>query len=606
MALRLSPHGRSVLRGRELTNMSETAKPPLRTDRARAPAPALPRLSELKPFSRAHFGPSGPVVASAVTLNILGLALPLAVLQIYDHINANQAVETLSALAIGLVIVAVLEFGLRTAQTWTLAHDAHRLAFQAGADAVRRRLSMDSSADGTESPALTLERFRALDTIGDYLAGDPRRTFIDLPFSMLFLAAIFLIGGALVFVPIAVMAVSVVVARMLLIRSRALADKREATSQRRADFLAEIFGAAPTVKGLAVEALMLRRFERLSSGGATLIRDSFMAASDTQIAVSTFSAIGAALMVGVGALSVISGDLTAGGLAACSLLAGRAIQPVVRVVSALTEQQRALIAAASAKPLFEGQVPPRQDTTRAATAAAAALEFRCVSFHRRDAAVLDEAELRFPVGGLTVLTADDADAADFFNLAAGLVTPSGGNVTIDGKSATLARAGIGKISLITPETGLFRGTLIENLTLFGASAETQDVVEVVELLGLDSMIGDLPAGYDTPVNAGPAEAMAMAHIRMIVLARALAQKPRLLLLDRPEMYLDTAFERRLAVAVKSLAGRTTVITRTEQPALRACADAELQLASGWAGFTRHPQRSEPRRSPAAPRREAQT
>ena len=314
------------------------------------------RLQDVEAIRAAGRGFDPAVAASALALNLLGLALPLAVLQIYDKMASTQALETLSFLGVGLVIVALLEGALRVAQSYSLSVDAQRLGYRITIDAVERQLSQLDQGDRRDSAAITMEKFRALDTITGYASGDQRRDLIDLPFAAIFIGAIFLIGGPLVFAPVAVIAAAILVSWAILLQSRDLADKRETASRRRADFLGEFFTGQLTVKGLGAEQLILRRFERLTGGSAKVYRDSFNAASNLQLAMSAFGGAATISVVGVGAYFVIEGSLTPGGLAACSMLASRAVQPLVRSVGAVAERHKALLAAESARTLFDG--PP--------------------------------------------------------------------------------------------------------------------------------------------------------------------------------------------------------------------------------------------------------
>lgn len=530
------------------------------------------------------------IAGSAFALNLLGLALPLAVLQIYDKMAATQALETLSFLGLGLVTVAILEFGLRVAQSYCLSIDAQRLGYRITTEAVERQLAKSELGERRTSAALTMEKFRALDTITNYASGDQRRNLIDLPFAVVFLGAIYLIGGGLVLVPMAVITVAVLISWALLRRSRELTDERDKVSRRRADFLSELFSGMQTVKGLGAEPLILRRFERLIAGSAKIFRDNFVAASDLQIAMGAFGAVGVIAVVGVGSYFVIHGDLTPGGLAACSMLTTRAIQPLVRSVSAIAERQKAMIAVQSARSLFEGERPPSDafaasSTRRAGERGAPALvEAQSVSLEDHGRPVLDEASFRLPAGGVSLLEAASVDdGIAFFHLLSGLLAPSQGELLVDGEPARRLRRQPGKVVVTAPTTRLFRGTIMENLTLFGSMADSHDALWAMRLLGADAVVGKLPAGYDTMVSQGTGESLSQTHLRLIAVARAIAQRPGLLLLDRPHLYLDPVAEGRLYQALDHLRGTATIVIRSDRPGALAIADRRLAVRDGWFG-----------------------
>lgn len=528
------------------------------------------------------------IAASALALNLLGLALPLAVLQIYDKMASAQAFETLSFLGAGLVVVALLECALRVVQSYSLAIDAQRLGYRVTTDAVERQLARGEAGAKRDSASITMEKFRALDTITNYASGDQRRDLIDLPFAAVYLAAIYVIGGWLVVVPCGVIVVSVLISRALLLRSRELTDKRDAGARRRADFLGEFFAGIMTVKGLGAEPLILRRFERLTAGSAKVYRDSFNAASNLQIATGSFGAVGTIFVVAVGAYFVIHGDLTAGGLAACSMLTSRAIQPLVRSVGAVAERHKALLAAESAKSLFEGERPPPEafghGVERRADVRTDPVELSaeglCVTDNGRP--VLDEASFHLPAGGVSLLEIQSSDSGRaFFRVLAGIEAPDAGEVLADGRNARQRRLSPGHAVVVTPRTRLFRGTIMENLTMFGAVADTQDALWAMRLLDASAMVGKLPAGYDTMVSLGAGESLSQTHLRLIVLARAIAQHPGMLLLDRPHLYLDAGAEERLYRALDHLRQNCTIVLRSDRPGALALADQRLQIRDGW-------------------------
>ena len=144
-----------------------------------------------------------------------------------------------------------------------------------------------------------------------------------------------------------------------------------------------------------------------------------------------------------------------------------------------------------------------------------------------------------------------------------------------------ARDRPGRIVVTAPTTRLFRGAIMENLTLFGAAADTEDALEAMRLLGLEGVVGRLPAGYNTMVAMGAGESLSQAHLRMIVIARALAQRPSLLLLDRPELYLDTAAEEKLYQALAGLREQTTIVIRSDRLGAAQIADDRLVIRGGW-------------------------
>ncbi len=519
------------------------------------------------------------VILAAFALNLLGLAMPLSVLQVYDRITTNSALETLAVLSLGLVLVAIVEFSLRAALSYLLTLDANRVGAELHATALERVLSERGER---RSPADMQERFQALDTLTEYYAGESRRNLIDLPFSLVFLAAIAAIGGILVVVPIVIFGCFIAVSSVLLKRSHRVTEEREQLSRRRADFLSELFGGLLTLKGIGAEPLMLRRFERLAKGTAQQFQNATKVSSDLQLASGFFSNLNVVAMVAIGALLAINGDLTIGGLAACSLLSGRAVQPLIKAVSALAELQRAMISAETAEPLFAGDGVLRE-VQGELDDHPPSVEARNLTIIRGEQTLLDEASFSVPAGSICILKgALGSGRSSVLRVMGGLDATDGGDLLYDGTRIDDFPRDIGQSAIVTASQQPFHGTIMENLTLFGAGADSRDALWAMRALGADAQIGRLPAGYDTIVGSGVSEAMSRALIRQIVMARAIAQKPRLLLLDEPQLYLDDEAERRLVETLFSLRGRSTIIVVSDQPSMLNVADVAIELVDGWA------------------------
>ncbi|MEL6317260.1 MAG: ABC transporter transmembrane domain-containing protein, partial [Pseudomonadota bacterium] len=148
------------------------------------------------------------VLSATALLNVLGLALPLVTLHVYDKILPNQGYETLTLMTLGLFMVALLEFALRALQSMVLAPSATHYAQELKREALTRHLvsGLDEEAARRSAPDL-FERLVTIDRFAAFYGGTARQALIDLPFALLALGMIALIGGPLVFAPLTVVAV---------------------------------------------------------------------------------------------------------------------------------------------------------------------------------------------------------------------------------------------------------------------------------------------------------------------------------------------------------------------------------------------------------------
>ena len=222
-----------------------------------------PSASELDDLPR----PSRGIAAASLTINVLSLALPAVLLQIYDRISPNTATDTLLILMLGLVVALLIDAVLRVARSNILGWHAAQFEQIAGSRAVDRLLSSDIGSFEREAPGVHLDRLNAVDTLRDFLSGQARILVIDLPFVLLFLGLVTFIGGLLVLVPLA--ALLLAGAALIVGRQLKLAlESRAALDDRRYSFIIEVLTGITTVKGLAMEAQMQRRYDRLQESSA--------------------------------------------------------------------------------------------------------------------------------------------------------------------------------------------------------------------------------------------------------------------------------------------------------------------------------------------------
>jgi ATP-binding cassette subfamily C protein LapB len=214
--------------------------------------------------------PADPgVLLASFTLNVLSLGLPIVILQVYDRILPNSARDTLLWLVLGLVAVLFLDGFLRMGRAHIAGWAAARFEHIAGCRAVDRLLGSEIGSLEMEAPGVHLDRLQAIDTLRDYYAGQSRLLLLDLPFVCLFLGLMWFIGGSLVALPIAVLALFGTAAFFLgRLLKRALVERAE-IDDRRISFIIEALRGIHTVKLMAMEALLQRRYEKLQESGAS-------------------------------------------------------------------------------------------------------------------------------------------------------------------------------------------------------------------------------------------------------------------------------------------------------------------------------------------------
>lgn len=524
-------------------------------------------------------GPS--VLLASLTLNVLSLGLPIVILQVYDRILPNAAVETMFWLTFGLCAILLLDGFFRAARAYVAGWSAARFEHGAACRAVDRLLGGGIGDFEHEPPGVYLDRLQAIDVLRDYYAGQARLLLIDLPFVILFLGLIWFIGGSLVLIPVLLLGLLGAAAWLI---GRALKQTlavRAEIDDRRYSFIIEVLSGIHTVKLMAMEALLQRRYERLQeNGAASTYRATFL----SNVAQGLGSFVSNLTMVSVasfGAVLVISGDLTVGGLAACTLLSGRTVQPLLRALGVWTQFQSIEVAQKRLDQLFE-LTPETDRRVRTAPEIMGAIELKDVTFGygAGEPPVFSHLELKVAPGEVIGIAGHTGSGkSTLLMLMMGVFRPTSGEVLLDGAQVAAwdAYAVRPQIGYLPQNAVLFQGTILENLTMFRGPEAVEDALAAARALGLDEVVNRLPDGYETTVGDGAVDDLPASVKHGIAMARVLAGKPRMILFDEANNAFDRKADMVLKQALEALKGETTMVLVSHRPSILALADRVYDL-----------------------------
>lgn len=522
------------------------------------------------------------VVAASLAINLLSLALPLVVLQVYDRVLPNAATGTLTVLATFVAACLVGDVVLRLCRSHVTGWAGARFEHTMSTAAFARLLRSDPEAVRRVGTGAHFERFEAVATLRDFFSGQALLIAIDFPFALVFIGMIGLIAGPLALVPLGLALAFCAVALVLGTRLRRALDERRRVDDRRFNFVIEMLSGLHTVKGLGMEALMARRYERLlESAGAAGYRVN-RASTLSQGVGALFMQVTTVAIVAAGAAMVLDGALTVGGLAACTLLAGRALQPLLRALGLWTQFQAIRVAKGRLEELLG--LPSEQDCARTAPSPLAGrVELEAVRFgYPGQPEILRGIDLVIEPGE-TVAIAGEAGSgrSTLLGLIQGHRLPMSGSVRLDGvDTADVDRQGLrASIAYLPPSATLFDGTIIENLTMFRDGTAIDSARAIAGAMGLHEIVARLPRGYDTAVGGSNA-ALPGGVRQCIAVVRALVGKPRLVLYDEADSQLDRDGDAKLKAVLAGLKGTATLIIVSHRPSILALADRTYTLVDG--------------------------
>jgi ATP-binding cassette subfamily C protein LapB len=526
---------------------------------------------------------SPDLLVTSLFLNILSLALPIALLQVYDRIVPNSSFQTLALLVIGvlsaLALEALLRIGRSYATGWSGAQFEHRM----GNTAFGRLLGAGLLNVQRKGSGVLLEQMSSLKSIKEYYGGQAATSLLDLPFVFIFLGVIWYLGGVIVLVPVTVLVIFAIVASRTGLKLRAAIEEHSTANDRKLNFIIEVLGNVHTVKSMAMESLMMRRFERLQETSAA---SSYHMAQRNAAAIaqgSFFSQITMVLVSSVGALLVMDNTLTIGQLAACTLLAGRAMQPLQRVVGLWTRFQtiqlgRERVREILSLPTTDGaNLPPLPDIT-------GRLTLRDVHFRYspEEGEILRGIDLDIAPGQcIGVVGANGSGKTTLLSVVMGVLPPSQGQVLVDGMdlmdfdSSSFKR----QIGYLPQEGELFKGTILENISMFDPEYR-EAALRAADNLGLTEVVAALPMGFETIVGDGAYDTLPTGLRQRVCIARALLHDPQIILFDEANSSVDKVGDTYLMAALDRLKGNRTMIVISQRPSLLRMTDRVYQLSMG--------------------------
>lgn len=497
-------------------------------------------LSQLgKKFKSPPIGPS--VLIATFALNLLALALPLVVLQIFDRVIPFAATETLFFLFIGLCVVAILEFVLKTARTVLLGSSGKAFEIALCETFMQSTLNADPEAFSKTTPATHLDQFSAIAQLRGFYAGQGRILAIDLPFTFVFVAMIGLIGGWLILVPLGCMLALLLFRTSLQAAQRSIFDQRRVLDGRRYSFLAEALSQIRTLKANTMEPQILRRYELLQQQTTDTSQKIIRFSGLSQSFGALFSQFAVAAMGLFGSYLIIIGQIGIAELAACMLLNGRTVQPMLKALGLWVQSEN--ISAAKVKFQTACAIPTKPALPNMAEKLHGDIEFRDVglSFDETRPFVFRNLTQSVAHGESLIVTGNGgAGKSSFLKLILGELQPSEGEVLIDGLPARkyLATRGEGGIGYIDHKPAIFAGTVLENISAFGDGETIKRALELSEQFGVEKYINRLPLGYNTQVLGSPTLTNNRAAIQGICLVRALVLRPKILLTNNIGAALD--------------------------------------------------------------------
>ncbi|HEY0414264.1 MAG TPA: type I secretion system permease/ATPase [Allosphingosinicella sp.] len=512
------------------------------------------------------------VALAAVMINIFGLMTSLFTMTVYDRVVPNNATSSLVALSIGLAVIVIFDFMLKLLRSYFVDIAGASIDRDIGETLFGRLLSLRLDLKKGSTGSLT-GLMRELEALRDFFASATLTAVVDLPFVLLTLLVVALIGGWVVLVP--AIAIPIVVGVGLL--TQPAMDRLSARSMgeglQKQSVLVETVGGLETVKATGAGNLLARRWSRaVEQHSASSLRQRLISSIGVTTATSAGTISYAAVVV-VGVGMIAKQDLTMGGLIACSILAGRAVAPLAQISQLLSRMTSTRTAYRQLNEMMNQ--PPEGPSGEGLKLARVRgrVEFRAVSFRYPQAPEKTLENISFtiePGEHVALLGRVGSGKSTIARLILGLYPPEEGVVMIDGTDIRqLAPAELRRhIGAALQESVLLSGTVRDNIGLARAAVDDEELLRAADLSGTHAFMGQIANGYDLKL-ADRGEGLSGGQRQSIALARALAGRPALLVFDEPSSAMDAQTETALIQRLdQELNGRTLILITHRPPLLQ--------------------------------------
>jgi len=522
------------------------------------------------------------VVLAAFLINMLGLALPLFIRNVYDRVIPNLAIPTLWALAAGVVLALMVELLLRFLRS-NLVDSTGRRVDLVVADRLFDRLLAGRLETKPSSAGVIASQLRDFDSVRDVLTSSTLIAITDLLFMGVFLLVLWALTGPLVIVPTVAVVAVLIFALTIQVPLAGSIRRSQADTAQRHGILVEAAGSIEALKAIGAEPFLRRRWrETVAATSRSTTNARFWANLSAHAVVFVNQSVLIATVVW-GVFLVIDGTISVGALIAASLLAGRILAPLGNIVQTLARAQHALDAVRTLNGLMaapievasagDGRVPQHGD-----------IVLRNVSLTYPDAAspALSDVSLTIRKGERVGLIGRvGSGKTSLGRVIAGLYEPTSGQVSIDGIDIRQFGADVRSlVGFSQQDVELFSGTLTQNLTMGMPEATAEMVQRAVRLAGVDLFAARHPQGLSMPISER-GRSLSGGQRQAIGLARILVRDPKILFLDEPTAALDTASERALVQRLKSgLDADVTVIVSTHRDGMLELVDRLIVFDGG--------------------------
>ncbi|MDQ9128933.1 type I secretion system permease/ATPase [Serratia fonticola] len=527
----------------------------------------------------------GEISLASIISNVLALAGILFSMQVYDRVIPAQSYSTLWVLFFGVLIAAALEYAIRLSRTVISDLMGKKIDLKISGMLFARALAIKNEAR-PKSTGSFISQLREIDQVRELLTSTTVGAAADMPFVLLFLVIMALVGGPLVFIPMLAIPLIVIPGILLQWPMAKLAKEGMRESALRNAVLVESIEGVEDIKALQAEPYFQRQWEQTHAVSANIGMQQRLWGARLSGWASTVQQLTYAGMLVFGSYLVLAGDITTGTMVACSLLSSRTIAPLMQLTMVFSRWQHAKTAMTGLDDLLKKPLDkPEEGKMAHCPVLSGHFQLRNLQYSYdvekgENSITVNNLEIK-PGERVAILGKVGAGKSTLLKLLSGQASATRGKVIIDGVDIShIDPSDVRRqLGFLSQESRLFFGSLRQNLMLGHPHATESEMLQALRISGALSLVQQDAASLDRIIHEG-GRGLSGGQRQMVLLSRMILRNPQIVLLDEPTASMDEQLEEYVIRQMHGwLSGRTLVLV-THRPALLKLVDRIVVLDNG--------------------------
>lgn len=525
------------------------------------------------------------IMFASLIANILALATVVFSMQVYDRVVPSQSIPTLWVLAGGVFIAAIFEFILRVSRIY-LSDIIGKRADLKISDRVFGHALRIKNNERSKSTGTFISQIRELEGVRELVTSTTITAIADLPFFILFLVIMWIIGGHVFWVVVVIVPLMILPGILAQKQLAKLAKEGMRESAIRNAILVEAVQGIEDIKLLRAESRFQNQWNHMNELSADYSMQQRKIVGVLSAWTQKLQGLTYALVILVGCFAVMDGDMTTGALVACSILSSRMLGPISNITGVLGRLQQAKVAKSSLDELMKKSVdqPDRTHLVHKPVIHGD-YELSNVVFQydpEDNKPNLTISRLKIKAGEkVAILGRNGAGKSTLLQLLSGMQFPVNGKITLDDLELSMidpadVRRDMG---LLNQNANLFYGTIRENLTLGAPLANDEDIIKALRVTGALAFVEEKKEGLDHLILEGGI-GFSGGQRQALLLSRLLIRQPNILLLDEPTAAIDDVSEKQLIDHLKVWLAHRTLVVATHRRAVLELVDRIIVINDG--------------------------